>query len=111
MAVDFSPKVIACFFCRNSVRIGQNFPNEVPDLSSPILLITILIAEIESLMGLRKNNKRGSTWTENDQRGRQGGLLFSQLFILDKSTTFEAVRIEHAVLKMRKLFKITVGKH
>lgn len=54
MAVDFSPKVIACFFCRNSVRIGQNFPNEVPDLSSPILLITILIAEIESLMGLRR---------------------------------------------------------
>ena len=53
MAVDFSPNV-AYFFVCNSVRIGQNFPNEVPDLSSPILLITILIAEMESLMGPRR---------------------------------------------------------
>ena len=58
----------------NSVRIGQNLLNEVPEERSILDDFTNYLLNIGlngKLNGSRKDNMRGSIWTKNDQSGRQ----------------------------------------
>ena len=70
----FFPKCcLKCVFVCNSVRIGQNFLNEVP-VESSILANCAHYHFIHSLNrklnGYRKDNMHGFIWNKNDQSGR-----------------------------------------
>ena len=72
--MDYFPK--CCLKCKRkmcSVRIGQNFLNEVP-VQSSILANCAHYHRIHSLnrklFGYRKDNMHGFIWNKNDQSGR-----------------------------------------
>ena len=73
-AVDFFPPKCCLFFVCNSVRIGQNLLNEVPEERSILDDFANYFLNVGlngKPNGSRKDNMRGSIWTKNDQSGRQ----------------------------------------
>ena len=62
------------FFVINSVRIGQNLLNDVPEKRSTLDDFANHLLNVGlngKLNGSRKDNMHGSIWTKNDQSGRQ----------------------------------------
>ena len=71
--MDFSPECCLFFVC-NSVRIGQNLLNEVPEERSILNDFANYLLNVGlngKLNGPRKDNMHGSIWTKNGQSGRQ----------------------------------------